>query len=179
MNERNSQQENTEEFYNELQQATQERANEPEKSKKISWFAMIIKIIIFPLTIISLALSGIGLLFAILQIISNVCKKNHAPVGLEARFCLRYGLAGMIATGLFFITKKTAFDIQRIYAARHSFLDNRCRNNRYCRASILYRFPQYDPRDQIIRRLFGNYLQNNLQRYLRYGFLSCIFLKIP
>jgi len=106
MNERNSRQENTEEFYNELQQATQERANEPERSKKISWFAVVIKIIIFPLTIISLALSGIGLLFAILQIISNVSKKNHAPVGLEARFCLKYGLAGMIATGLFFITKK-------------------------------------------------------------------------
>ena len=106
MNERNSQQKNTEEFNNELQKTTQERANEPEKSKKISWFAMIIKIIIFPLTIISLALSGVGLLFAILQIISNVSKKHHAPVGLEARFCLRYGLAGMIATGLFFITKK-------------------------------------------------------------------------
>ncbi|MBQ4438176.1 hypothetical protein II898_04790 [bacterium] len=107
MNERNTRQENTEEFYNELQQATQERANEPERStKKISWFAMIVKIIIFPLTIISLALSGIGLLFAILQIISNVSKKHHAPIGLEARFCLKYGLAGMIATGLFFITKK-------------------------------------------------------------------------
>ena len=106
MNERNSQQENTEEFNNELQKTTQERANEPEKSKKISWFAMIIKIIIFPLTIISLVFSGVGLLFAILQIISNVSKKHHAPIGLEARFCLRYGLAGMIATGLFFITKK-------------------------------------------------------------------------
>ena len=106
MNERNSRQENTEEFYNELQQATQERVSEPEKSKKISWFAVVVKIIIFPLTIISLALSGIGLLFAILQIISNVSKKHHAPVGLEARFCLKYGLAGMIATGLFFITKK-------------------------------------------------------------------------
>ena len=106
MNERNSRQENTEEFYNELQQATQGRVSEPEKSKKISWFAVVVKIIIFPLTIISLALSGIGLLFAILQIISNVSKKHHAPVGLEARFCLKYGLAGMIATGLFFITKK-------------------------------------------------------------------------
>ena len=106
MNERNTRQENTEEFYNELQQATQERANEPEKSKKIGWLAMIIKIIIFPLTIISLAFSGIGLLFAILQIISNVSKKHHTPIGLEAKFYLKYGLAGMIAAGLFFITKK-------------------------------------------------------------------------
>ena len=106
MNEKNTRPENTEEFYNELQQATQERVNEPEKSKKISWFAMIVKIIIFPLTIISLAFSGIGLLFAILQIISNVSKKHHAPIGLEAKFYLKYGLAGMIATGLFFITKK-------------------------------------------------------------------------
>lgn len=106
MNEKNTRQENTEEFYNELQQTTQESTNELKKSKKINLLALVVKIIVFPLTIISLALSGIGLLFAILQIISNVSKKNHAPVGLEARFCLKYGLAGMIATGLFFITKK-------------------------------------------------------------------------
>lgn len=106
MNDKDTRQENTEEFYNELQQATPGEANELKKSKKINWLALIAKIIIFPLTIISLVLSAVGLLFAIIQLISNVSKKHHAPIGLEARFCLKYGLAGMIATGLFFITKK-------------------------------------------------------------------------
>lgn len=100
MDNQNSRQESLEELYG----GQNQEANNSASGKKFSFFALLVKIIVLPLTIASLLLSAVGLLFAIIQIMSD--NKHRSPIGIRARYYLKNGLAGILAAGFFFITKK-------------------------------------------------------------------------